>query len=218
MTRHNNILLFILFVLFFACKAHATEYKILYLNTKTIKIGGKKCRVGDVFDDKQTIVWTTTEQCMRAKNLVSKKQRLFTASESKDSGTKSIFEFLSNLYDMYIKNNHASTRSMETVPIDQLREYLDDTFYLDGEIVVPTDLPTDSESYFRMSSNELPGKYFQLPSTEGAFTIDGSSIQNLLAHPLDSEITITIEYIKNGEVLPVSDSMLIVPFDAGRRK
>lgn len=211
MKRISLIVIFLVFS-FFTGQAWATKYKILYLSTSKIRIGGVDRKVGDVFDDKSKIDWQSNDQCIRAKNLESKKQRLFTASELKESDSNSLFDFLLKLYNMYVKTNHTSTRGMETVPVSELAEYLDDTFYLDEDIVVPTDLPTDSTHYFRMSTDCEPGTYVVLISSEGSFTIDETSINGLISHPLEDEITVTIEYVNDGEVFPITNSMLIVPF------
>lgn len=213
---HTKLLnIFSLLIIFYSygiSAATATEYKILYLSTQSINIGGKDLKVGDVFKDEEDINWNSDEQYMRAKNVVSKKQRLFSASESKKSGTSSILDFLNSLYDMYIKNNHTSTRSIETVPVGELRDYLDDTFYFDEDIIVPTDLPTDSMSYFRMNLDGNKNEFVKLPSIDGSFLIDEKCLSTLLSHPLDEEITVTIEYINKGEILPITQTMLIVPF------
>lgn len=211
MKKFSLIAILLVFSLF-TCQVYATKYKILFLSTAKIHIGGVDCKVGDIFDDRSHIDWTSSDQCMRAKNMESKKQRLFTASEIKESNSNNLFDFLQNLYNMYVKNNHTSTRGIETVPMDELKDYLDDTFYLYEDIVVPTELPTDSTHYFRMSTDSVPETYVVLTSNEGAFTIDETSINSLIAHTLVDEISVTIEYVNDGEVLPITNSMLIIPF------
>lgn len=93
---------FICLMLLLGLTVHADDYKIERLKTPSIVIGGKTCRVGDVFSDRSTIVWGSNTALV-ARNMRTKKQHRFCSSAFRSSNAKSI-------EDYYLKNNRLSTR------------------------------------------------------------------------------------------------------------
>ena len=57
----------------------AAKYKIVKLSTPTIVIGGKSCKVGSVFDDKEDIRWTTDNQILCGRNTTDGTYKYFAA-------------------------------------------------------------------------------------------------------------------------------------------
>ena len=55
-----------LFILLVAATLWADDYKILKMNTASIKIGNKTCTSGDVFSDKSVIYWKGDKQAFQA--------------------------------------------------------------------------------------------------------------------------------------------------------
>ena len=91
--------------------AYADNYKIESLKTSTIVIGGKTCRVGDVFSDKSAIVWGSNTAFV-ARNMRTKKKHRFCSSDFRRSNAKSI-------EDYYLKTNRLSTREYSDYDLAQ---------------------------------------------------------------------------------------------------
>ena len=113
--RHTLLTMF----LFIAAIAYAEDYKILYLSTETITIGGKTLRVGDTFNDKAIIQWTLVSQSMRIKRINGKgvKIKVVTRELMKSLDKKQCIAELDKLQSspnnyakQNIKDNHTSTR------------------------------------------------------------------------------------------------------------
>ena len=115
--RHT---LFVIF-LFIATAAFADDYKILYLSTETITIGGKTLRKGDTFNDKAIIEWTRASQSMRIKRINGEGVKIKIVTKKLMKGLKqpTIAELdkqkaSTNGYaDQNIKKNHTSTRAIK---------------------------------------------------------------------------------------------------------
>ena len=91
---------------FFAVlSCYADKYRILQMNTETIRIGNRYCHSGDVFTDDETIFWEKSNQAMKVRNERTKEIFIFVEPDFKKKSAKSI-----NSY--YIKNNHLSTASV----------------------------------------------------------------------------------------------------------
>ncbi len=94
----------VLFVLsvFFASSvlSYADDYKIIAISSGNVVIGGKTCKKGDVFNDNSTILWSSSNQAMKIRNV--KSGRLFRIGKSELPSGKSM--------SYYIKVNHTSTR------------------------------------------------------------------------------------------------------------
>ena len=63
--KHIILILFTLI----ASYTYADEYKLLYISTESIEIGGKKLQKGDTFSDKDEIKWTLPSQSIRIKRI-----------------------------------------------------------------------------------------------------------------------------------------------------
>lgn len=107
-------------LLFIATSALADDYKILYLSTETITIGGKTLRKGDTFNDQSIIKWTLASQSMRIKRINGKGVKikvvtkdLMKSLEEKKQCIAELDKLQSspnNYAKQNIKDNHTSTR------------------------------------------------------------------------------------------------------------
>ena len=86
----------------------ADNFKILYLTTPDIVIGGKTYKVGDVFAGDAPIKWSAPRQAMKVLNTTTKKQSLVVAE--KYSGTKS-----ADMNSYFIQSKQLSTRQGEII-------------------------------------------------------------------------------------------------------
>ena len=80
----------VLLVMGFVTTMLADNYKILLMNTKTIKIGSRVYKKGDTFSDDSIIFWEKDKQALKAQNLTTKEIRLFVEPEFKAKGCKTI--------------------------------------------------------------------------------------------------------------------------------
>lgn len=72
----------------------ATEYKILKLNTESIKIGNKICRKDSVFNDTWTISWTSTKQCMTVQNMNDRTISYLSGAAMQSQNAKTVKDYL----------------------------------------------------------------------------------------------------------------------------
>lgn len=72
----------------------AAEYKILKLNTETIKIGNKICRKDSVFNDTWPITWTSTKQCMTVQNVKERTISYLSGAAMQSQNTKTVKDYL----------------------------------------------------------------------------------------------------------------------------
>lgn len=130
-------IIFFIIVLSSFISVFADDYRILFLNTKSISIGGKTLKKGDVFNDQQSIVWTNDKQAMKVQNLRSKKIRVITSKQVENK---------SSLYNYYVKTNLLSTRGNEEY--NHLDDLLDEAIYVADSVKVKSWLNTDKDNYF----------------------------------------------------------------------
>lgn len=151
---------------FLAMSVDAGKLKILFVNTKTINIGGKTLKRGSVFDEKDVIAWSSPNQAIKVEVLATKKVMVMTAKKIKKEKT---------IADYYLKSNKLSTRG-SNYSDDVLYEdekfdtALNDTCYLWDSINYVSWLPTDDDNYFYLKYKiqgceyvkKLNGNNFQL--------------------------------------------------------
>lgn len=133
----------VLLVMGFVTTMLADNYKILLMNTKTIKIGTRVYKKGDTFSDDSIIFWEKDKQALKAQNLTTKEIRLFAEPEFKAKNCKTI-------KDYYVKNNHLSARDA-ALTLSDMAERLKGTFYLFDTIYIESPMPVDSNRYFYIS-------------------------------------------------------------------
>lgn len=95
--------------------------RIIKLNTPTIKIGSSICKVGSIFDDSQTIYWSSPKQDLWAKYIEGDPNpKHYTPSVFKSRNVKTPAEY-------YHKTNHPSTLAniIEITPSKHKHRYPD---------------------------------------------------------------------------------------------
>lgn len=105
-------------LLLLSASAWADDYKILYVSTETIDIGGRKLRKGDTFSDKAVIKWTHASQSMRIKRVRGEgvKIKVVTKELMKSLKQQTVSELdkqkasASDYTTQTVKKNHTSTR------------------------------------------------------------------------------------------------------------
>lgn len=143
----------VFFIVYVAATIWADDYKILKMNTASIKIGNRTCRPGDVFSDKSIIYWMGDKQAFKAQNVRTKEIHLFVAPAFQTKGSRTVKEF-------YVKNNHLSTRG-GLISLDDLAEEIGDTLYLWERMKIESPYQLDSTSYFYLSYIDSAGRIIQ---------------------------------------------------------
>ncbi|MCC8118261.1 MAG: hypothetical protein LIP09_05870 [Bacteroidales bacterium] len=87
----------------------AVNYKILYVNTDSIKIGNTMRHKGDYFMEKDKISWTSPNQAMKVEEEGQSKMMVITASQYKEVKSK-------NLRDYLLKKNQTSISIATDLP------------------------------------------------------------------------------------------------------
>lgn len=141
--------IFVFLILFAVLSLWADNYKIMKMNSSSIKIGNRMCKPGDTFSDKSIIYWTSEKQAIKAQNERTKKISLFAAPAFKNSESRTVKEY-------YVKNNHLSTRG-GLFGLDDLAAELGDTLYLWERMKIESPYQLDSVSYFYLSFNDTIG-------------------------------------------------------------
>lgn len=193
-----------LFTLSVVLTLFADNYKIIQMNTPSVKIGSREYRKGDVFSDDSIIIWSKEKQAIKAQNLQTKEIHLFTEPDFRTKKINTIKEY-------YIKKNHLSARATG-LSLGDLSEQLNDTFYLLDTIRIESPIPLDSTRnyYIRYSqSNQLFEK--TLPTIENYFLIVRSvfnTTDSLSDNELNAELFFRSQQVADDYLL--TDSMKIV--------
>jgi hypothetical protein len=136
----------LLCVLFFALNASAEEYRILNLNTDTIQIGKKVCRVGDVFDSNDVIHWDSKVPLQAMKvDIGGHGQRYLHQKEFRKYNCTTLADFIFQ----------SKTLSRREMPLSSEQDHIE---YLESQIFMVADTITissgwrvDNNNYFELS-------------------------------------------------------------------
>lgn len=82
----------------------AKEYRILFLNTATISIGGKDLKKGDTFDDRDIIAWQKTDQAMKVVEVESGKVHVVAAKTMRSTQSKSLLDYIGSYIKLSSRN------------------------------------------------------------------------------------------------------------------
>jgi len=184
----------------FSITSMADNYKILQMNTPSVKIGNQICKTGDVFRDAEPILWSNDKQAIKAMNLKTKQIKLFAAKVFLNLEAKSI-------KDYYIKKNHLSTRGGINTFSD-LAEELSDTIYLYDVVQVESPVKVDSLSSYLISYVQNGEKKWRaLMSIDNYFYL----CRELFNEVDDrTEYTLTLYFRKKGiEDYMISDEIVV---------
>ena len=134
----RNAVITLLIVFCSSLQLFADDYKILQMNSKSIKIGKVFCSQGDIFSEDNQIFWTNDKQAMKAMNLRTKQIKVFTAKAFISNQARSV-------KDYYVKINHLSSGGM--ISFTDLAEELSDTLYLYDAIPIESPQKKDYDNY-----------------------------------------------------------------------
>ena len=72
----RKVLIIVLLLLCSYLQIHADNYKILQMNTNSVKIGTIQCHQGDTFSESEQIYWSNDKQAIKAINVKTKEINL----------------------------------------------------------------------------------------------------------------------------------------------
>ncbi|MBQ3522787.1 MAG: hypothetical protein IJA38_08135 [Bacteroidales bacterium] len=122
-SKYFYIILFSVVLSFFPQTLSADTYRILFLNTESIKINGNNLTVGCTFNSNDNITWDNESQAVKVMNLSSNKIMVLTSKDFTNKNSHSIDSYL-------IYTEHLSTR-------DAKNGYNNSTMYMLDEISIP---------------------------------------------------------------------------------
>ena len=186
----------------------AEKYRILYMNTQNIIIGGKTLVVGDEFDDADIISWASDRQAIRVVSKTSSRQMTLTSKLI--SGRKSL--------SAYIKTErNLATRPGCPMSIPDIRQAIPHEVLLLDRFEVHTAIPVDQTRFFYASyvrNNEEINK--KLPSLyNGGFCID-RSLWEIDGVPFKTDtLKVSIFYydMSANKVTTIVENVLIIPLE-----
>lgn len=181
----------------------ADDYKILKMNTPSIKIGKRICKSGDVFSDQDKILWSADKQAIKVQNLKTKEIRLFVGNDFFTKKSTSI-------KDYYVKTNHLSTRG-NMMTLDEFAEQLPDTLYLWEDITMELPFAPEDSSFFFIAYKDKNGsdRKSMLETADDSITVSRQSF----GHEEDrDEITVSFNYHDGlyGEDSVLKDTVRII--------
>ncbi len=182
--------------------ANAQDLKIFRLNTPSINIDGKECKVGDSFTKASKITWSDAKQVIIAKDSSGKLLRMSSAAAEGKSGYS--VEKLLGLQRTY---KHLSSRTVED-EVDVSGEYI-----LDEEVLIPTGM--EKEDVFKIellyTKGNEPRSYTPVITDDKSHVIVDRGL--FLG---DSPHTLKVKmmcYPDDDEPFCVSDDIQIVPLE-----
>lgn len=203
----KNLFLTALMCLAAILTAAADDFKILYLTTPDITVGGKTLRVGDTFTGTAPISWSAPRQAMKVLNTSTRRQSLVVAEKYKECKSRDMASYL-------VASKQLSTRRGELINTLELGVALGETHYLLDSIAVETKLPVDGNRFFFATydyngetiNKKLAGEGGRLVFDRSLYTIDGKAIE-----PFD--VTLSVWYLDraSGTKTLVTDKMVVLP-------
>lgn len=192
-------------ILVFVATLFADNYKILQMNTLSVRIGNREYKKDDVFSDDSIIVWTKKKQAFKAQNTKTKEIHLFTEADFKLRNSKTIREY-------FIKTNHLSVRATG-LSLSDLSEVLNSSvFSLLDTLTFESPIPLDSTRYYyvcyKLDNNVIKKR---LPSMDGRFVIVRSTLE--LIKPDSNGVVEFSIYFRSEDVAEdylLSDSMRVI--------
>ena len=129
----------------------ATSYKILYMNTPSVKIGNKILKVGDSFTDKdfESIEWVSDKHVIKARNEDTKRTRIFTKWNIKGVESPSLKDYLTKRKSLMTRSISRTVELLDTVCFDisdistKCMKFI--SVWKDGDYRVRTSLPVSKD-------------------------------------------------------------------------
>lgn len=187
---------FLLVLLLVSASLHAEDFKILFINTESIKIGKNTCVAGDVFSDGDKIFWKDGKQAMKVISLETKKQYVLVSEDFKQKKLKSAKDFI-------VKNNRLSTRGIGNLAMvaGQVGEKV---YWLNPTPISIDYEPEDGEYFFLKVKDEE----IRLKMEDQQLVLDDRIWGEKNPNPTETDLYF---HYKDGDNELVSSGIMIIP-------
>ena len=186
----------LILTLFASVSLYAEDFKILFVNSKSIKIGKTVRKAGDTFSDTEKIYWKDGKQAMKVISLESKKQYVLVSEDFKKRKMKTAKDFI-------FKNHRLSTRGIGR--LSDVGEQVGDLIYWFDPTLITFDFDLEEGDYFflRVDEKDLP-----IDIVDGQLVLDSRIWGN--TEPRQIEADLFFHY-NTGENELINPGILIVP-------
>lgn len=186
----------LLALLLLSVSLRAEDFKILFINTESIKIGKTTRVAGDVFSDAEKIYWKDGKQAMKVLSLDTKKQYVLVSEDFRQRKLKSAKDFI-------VKNNRLSTRGIGN--LSSVAALLGDRIYwLNPTLITIEYEPEEGEFFFLKAKDE-----------EIKLEMDGQQLildERIWGESVPSQIETDLYFhYKDGENELVNPGVFIIP-------
>lgn len=186
----------LILTLFASVSMYAEDFKILFVNSESIKIGKSVRKAGDTFSDNEKIYWKDGKQAMKVISLESQKQYVLVSEDFKKKKMKTAKDFI-------FKNHRLSTRGIGR--LSDVGEQVGDLIYWFDPTLITIDYEPEEGEYFflRLNGTDLP-----LEMTEGQLVFDSKIWGDAEIRPIEPDIYF---HYRDGEDELVSQGIIIIP-------
>lgn len=188
--------LLVILALIASVTTRAEDFKILFLNTESIKIGKTVRKVGDTFNDGEKIFWKDGKQAMKVISLDTKKQYVLVSEDFKQRKLKSAKDFI-------VKSNRLSTRGIGSLSAVQAQ--VGDKIYWVDPILIAIDYEPEEGEYFFLKYDD---QVFPLKITDGQLVFDAKIWGDTEIRPIETDLFF---HYNDGDDELVSQGILIIP-------
>ena len=186
----------ILVLLLVSASLHAEDFKILFINTESIKIGKNTCVAGDVFSDGDKIFWKDGKQAMKVISLETKKQYVLVSEDFKQKKLKSAKDFI-------VKNNRLSTRGIGNLAT-VAGQFGEKVYWLNPTLISIDYEPEDGEYFFLKVKDEE----IRLEMEDQQLVLDDHIWGEKNPNPTETDLYF---HYNDGDNELVSSGILIIP-------
>lgn len=174
----------------------AENYTIKMLNTTSVNIGGKEKHVGDTFNEKAKINWTSDRQAMKVLS-ESNKLYILTPKLFKQKGVKDFSDFIAS-------TKAATVRATDGFPVsvEDHKLALSGDFILMDSLKLGIGWKVDDKSYFIIEKSET-GLIKHVPHKDGHLIFTPDLFDNLTG--TDNGTKFSVKYVEE----EYNDSTLI---------
>ena len=174
----------------------AEDFKILFVNTESIKIDNKTCVAGDVFSDAGKIYWKDGKQAMKVISLDTKTQYVMVSEDFKLRKLKSAKDFI-------VKYHRLSTRGIGD--LSSVASLIGKKIYwLDPTLIKIEFKPEDGEYFFLTAGDEK----IKLDMDDQQLVLDERIWPEANPVPIETDLYF---HFKNGDEQLVNSGIQIIP-------
>lgn len=193
----------------------AENYRILYVNTDSVRIGGRMLSAGDIFKETEDIQWTEDLQSIKVIGTDSRQILVLVAKEMEGKNKKSVFDYLMpvNAMSMAYRSEIFSIifGDTDTTPPIPNTEYSHSSRYLLDTLFLPV-LPDNEGGRYIMEYRHTD-RTFRIPlvkTDSSRIAVPRKDMESIPSGPFTVNVFLvpekTVEYIlyiEDMEIIPV---------------